>query len=174
MVWNFDPRKLVKDQQQEENKKIEDVIMDQEKLDLFKEEEEKALRKKSNIRDALDSATEIIREFKFRKKHGDDAYHDAKLEQDSSYRDPRLYTDEENKKYYRQEIESMKGMFEGATIDWDTYETIWPDDKKPESVETKYGKKDEEGPTFQLASYKSDGPTGLITTESTNDPFTGM
>ena len=39
--------------------------MDQEKLDLFKEEEEKALRKKSNIRDALDSATEIIREFKF-------------------------------------------------------------------------------------------------------------
>ena len=63
MVWNFDPRKLVKDQQQEENKKIEDVIMDQEKLDLFKEEEEKALRKKSNIRDALDSATKIIREF---------------------------------------------------------------------------------------------------------------
>ena len=50
MVWNFDPRKLVKDQQQEENKKIEDVIMDQEKLDLFKEEEEKALRKRSNIR----------------------------------------------------------------------------------------------------------------------------
>ena len=173
MVWNFDPRKLVKDQQEEENKKIEDVIMDQEKLDLFKEEEEKALRKRSNIREGLEKAVEVVREFKFRRKHGDDAYHDAKLEQDSSYRDPRLYTDEENKKYYREEIKSMKGMFEGATIDWDTGETLWPDDKKPESVETKYGKKDEEGPTFQLASYKSDGPTGLITTESMNDPFTG-
>ena len=31
MVWNFDPRKLVKDQQEEENKKIEDVIMNLEK-----------------------------------------------------------------------------------------------------------------------------------------------
>ena len=173
MVWNFDPRKLVKDQQEEENKKIEDVIMDQEKLDLFNEEKEKALRKRSNIREGLESAVQIVREFKFRKKHGDDAYHDAKLEQDSSYRDPRLYTDEENKKYYRQEIESMRGMFKGATIDWDTFETVWPDDKKPESVETKYGKKDEEGPTFQLASYKGDGTTGLVTTESINDPFSG-
>ena len=99
MVRYFDPRKLVLDQQEEEKQKVEDVLFTQEKIDLKKEEDAKALRKRSNIRKGLDAAAQVVREFKFRKKHGDDAYHDAKLEQDPDYRDPRDYTDEENKKY---------------------------------------------------------------------------
>ena len=171
MVRYFDPRKLVLDQQEEEKQKVEDVLFTQEKIDLKKEEDAKALRKRINIRKGLDAAAQVVREFKFRKKHGDDAYHDAKLEQDPDYRDPRDYTDEENKKYYRQEIESMRGMFKGATIDWETGETIWPEGKKPETVEQKYGSKDDKGPKFQLASYESKGTTGEFLTEGTKDPF---
>ena len=65
MVFGFDPRKLVKDQQEEEEKKVKDVLLTQERLDLLKEEKEAALRKRSNIRDALDSADKAVREYKY-------------------------------------------------------------------------------------------------------------
>ena len=52
----------------------------------------------------------MIREHSFEKKYGKDAYYDAKLEQDPDYRDPRLFTKEENKAYLRSEMESMKGI----------------------------------------------------------------
>ena len=44
MVRYFDPRKLVLDQQEEEKQKVEDVLFTQEKIDLKKEEDAKALR----------------------------------------------------------------------------------------------------------------------------------
>ena len=49
MVFGFDPRKLVKDEQDKEKKKIEEILSQQEKFDLAKEANEAALRKKSNI-----------------------------------------------------------------------------------------------------------------------------
>jgi len=70
MVFGFDPRKLVKDQQEEEKKKVEKVISDQEAYDLQLEEREARLRKKSQIREGLDNAFKIIRETKFRIKEG--------------------------------------------------------------------------------------------------------
>ena len=78
MVFGFDPRKLVKDEQDKEKKKVEEVVSQQEKYDLLKEKTEAALRKKSQIRGALDDAFKIIRETKFRIKEGDDAYYDYK------------------------------------------------------------------------------------------------
>ena len=39
MVRYFDPRKLIVDQQEEEKKKVEDVLLTQERLDLIKEKE---------------------------------------------------------------------------------------------------------------------------------------
>ena len=36
MVRYFDPRKLIVDQQEEEKKKVEDVLLTQERLDLIK------------------------------------------------------------------------------------------------------------------------------------------
>jgi len=68
MVRYFDPRKLVLDQQEEEKKKVEDVLLTQERLDLIKEKEEAALRKKSNIREGLKAADKAVREFKFLKE----------------------------------------------------------------------------------------------------------
>ena len=76
MVFGFDPRKLVKDQQEEEKKKVEKVISDQEAYDLQLEKREARLRKKSQIREGLDNAFKIIRETKFRNKEGDDPYYD--------------------------------------------------------------------------------------------------
>ncbi len=168
MVRYFDPRKLIVDQQEEEKKKVEDVLLTQERLDLIKEKEAAALRKRSNIREGLKAADKAVREFKFLKED-EDAYYDWKIKQDPDFRDPRDYTDDENKEYYRQEIESMRGMFEGATIDWKTGETIWPEGKQRETVEKKYG--DVKGIKPQLASYKVDGTTGLLKEESTNDPY---
>jgi len=168
MVRYFDPRKLVLDQQEKENKKVEDVLLTQERLDLIKEKEEAALRKRSNIREGLNAAERTVREFKFLKEN-EDAYYDWKIKQDPGFRDPREYTDDENKEYYRQEIESMRGMFEGATIDWKTGETIWPEGKKRETVERKYGEVERIKP--QLASYKADGTTGLLKEDSTDDPY---
>ncbi len=78
MVRYFDPRQLILDQQEEEEKKVQDVLLTQERLDLFKEEEEKALRKRSSIREGLTEAAKIIRDVKFRIKEGDDAYYDYK------------------------------------------------------------------------------------------------
>ena len=168
MVRYFDPRKLILDQQEEEKKKVEDVLLTQERLDLIKEKEAAALRKRSNIREGLKAADKAVREFKFLKED-EDAYYDWKIKQDPGFRDPREYTDDENKDYYRQEIESMRGMFEGATIDWKTGETIWPDGKKRETVERKYGEVERIKP--QLASYEVDGTTGLLKEDSTNDPY---
>ena len=168
MVRYFDPRKLILDQQEKEKKKVEDVLLTQERLDLIKEKEAAALRKRSNIREGLKAADKAVREFKFLKED-EDAYYDWKIKQDPGFRDPREYTDDENKDYYRQEIESMRGMFEGATIDWKTGETIWPEGKKRETVEKKYGEVEKIKP--QLASYEADGTTGLLKEDSTNDPY---
>ena len=85
MVFGFDPRKLVKDQQEEEEKKVQDVLLTQEKLDLLKEEEEAALRKRSNIRDALDSADKAVREYKYLQKHGFDAWKELKIKEDPAW-----------------------------------------------------------------------------------------
>ena len=65
MVWGFDPRKLVKDKQEEEEKKVESAIERQERLDKMAAETEAYLRKKSNIKDQLDKAAKAIREVKF-------------------------------------------------------------------------------------------------------------
>ena len=93
MVFGFDPRKLVKDEQDKEKKKVEEVVSAQEKYDLELERREARLRKKSQIRGALDDAFKIIRETKFRIKEGDDAYYDYKKRSDPTYKDPREYAE---------------------------------------------------------------------------------
>ncbi len=74
MVFGFDPRKLVKDKQEEEEKKVETAIERQERLDKMAEETEAALRKQSKIKKALDKADEAIREVKFAEKFGLDKW----------------------------------------------------------------------------------------------------
>ena len=78
MVRYFDPRQLILDQQEKEEKKVQAVLLTQERLDLLNEEKEKALRKRSSIREGLTEAAKIIRDVKFRIKEGDDAYYDYK------------------------------------------------------------------------------------------------
>ena len=151
MVFGFDPRKLVKDQQEEEKKKVEEVVSEQEKYDLLKEENEARLRKKSNIKDALEDAFKIIRETKFRIKEGDDAYYDYKKRKDPSYQDPREYAEGE---IFITPSE-LKNMERGG--------------KKVKNLEEEYG--DEEPIKPQLASYEASGTTGKIKTESTKDPL---
>ena len=116
MVFGFDPRKLVEEDQEDKNKEVKEAV---DSVLTFEEEEEKNeafIRKQSNISTAIDGAFKALREHKFEKKFGKDAYIDEKIKEDPEYRDPRLYTDEENKTYYRSEMESMKGLLEGFSF----------------------------------------------------------
>ena len=115
MPFGFDPRKLIEEDKDNKKKETEEVVFEQTKIDQEALDKENRLRKQSNISKAFDSVTQMLREHSFEKKYGKDAYYDAKLEQDPDYRDPRLYTKEENKAYFRSEMESMKGILKGVT-----------------------------------------------------------
>ena len=95
MPFGFDPRKLIKEDK--ENKKVESdgTIWKQAQIDQEALEIANSLRRKSNFTNALTKVDQIVREFKFEKEHGEDAYIDAKIEQNPEYRDKRLFTEEE-------------------------------------------------------------------------------
>ena len=176
MVFGFDPRKLVDEDKKEKKKEVEDVVWEQVSIDEEEEKKENQLRRTSNIKKALTQVDQIIREFKYEKKYGKDAYHDAKLKQNPYYRDPRKYTDEENKEWFRKEIESMRGMFQGATIDWKTGDTIWPEGKGPKTLEREYGEKPEEQTFKNMVKFAStNSEDGQVSewesTGSSPDPF---
>ena len=82
MVFGFDPRKLIKDQQEEEEKKVETAIERQKRLDDMAAETEAYLRKQSNIKDQLDTAAKAIREVKFAEKFGIAEWAKAKEKED--------------------------------------------------------------------------------------------
>ena len=168
MVFAFDPRKLVDDEQKLKKEEVVDAVDKQLSYDELVEKHDTALRKKSNIKNALDSVSEIVREFKYRKKHGEDAYYDEKLKHDPDFRDPRNYTEEENKQYYRDEIASMEGMLSGAKLDFNTYDTVWEEGKGP-TLESEYGDKKEKD------SFKDNivlaGATGKMQVSSKGIPF---
>ena len=147
MVWNFDPRKLVKDQQEEEEKKIEEILSQQEKFDLAKEANEAALRKKSNIKDQLDKAAKAIREVKFAEKFGLDEWAKAKEKED-----PDAWKELED--------------WQDNTVLGKLFNT-----DKSKTLEEEYGDDQEIKPQF--ASYAMAGTTGPIEVKSTTDPFAG-
>ena len=176
MVFGFDPRKLVDEDKKEKKKEIDDAVWEQVSLDEEEEKKENQLRRTSNIKNALNTVDQIVREFKYEKKYGKDAYLDAKLKENPYYRDPRKYTEEENKEYFRKEMESMKGIFQGATIDWKTGDTIWPDGKGPNTLERQYGDKPEEQSFKNLVRFASTNSSEGETSEwestgSTQSPF---
>jgi len=168
MVFAFDPRKLVDDEQKLKKEEVVDAVDKQLSYDELVEKHDTALRKKSNIKNALDSVGEIVREFKYRKKHGEDAYYDEKLKHDPDFRDPRNYTEEENKQYYRDEMASMRGMLKGATLDFETYDTVWEEGTGP-TLESEYGDKKEKD------SFRDNivlaGATGKMEVSSKGIPF---
>ena len=101
MVFGFDPRKLVEEEQEDKKKEVKEAV---DSVLTFEEEAEKNeafLRKKSKISNAFDTAFKTLREFQFEKKYGEDAYIDEKLKEDPEYRDPRKFTEAENKEYFR-------------------------------------------------------------------------
>ena len=141
MVFGFDPRKLVDEDQENKKKEVKEAV---DSVLTFEEEAEKNeafIRKKSTISDAFDSAFKVLREFQFEKKHGEDAYIDEKLKEDPDYRDPRKFSDAENKEYFRQEIESMRGLMKGVKYDFSTGNTIYPEDDKLNENQKKFFKK---------------------------------
>ena len=142
MPFGFDPRKLVDDEKKLKKEEVVEAVNKQLTYDEELERSEANIRKNSNIKNALDTVGQIVREFKYRKKYGDDANYDEKLKHDPDFRDPRNYTEEENKQYYRDEIASMEGMLSGAKLDFETYDTVWDEGKGP-TLESKYGDKPE-------------------------------
>ena len=130
MVFGFDPRKLVEEDQEDKKKEVKEAV---DSVLTFEEEAEKNeafIRKQSNISNAFDSAFKTLREHQFRKKYGEDAYIDEKLKEDPEYRDPRKFSDAENKEYFRKEMESMRGIFADTKIDWATGNIIYPEEDK--------------------------------------------
>ena len=181
MVFGFDPRKLVEEEQEDKKKEVKEAV---DSVLTFEEEAEKNeafIRKQSNISDAFDTAFKTLREFQFKKKYGEDAYIDEKLKEDPEYRDPRKFSDAENKEYFRKEMESMRGLMEGVKYDFSTGNTIYPEEDKLNENQKKFFKKgkyktlaseageteDEEKPTFKTVQ----GDDAFIYTESKGIPF---
>ncbi len=141
MVFGFDPRKLVEEDQDDKKKEVKEAV---DSVLSFEEEAEKNeafIRKQSNISSAFDNAFKVLREHQFKKKYGEDAYIEEKLKEDPDYRDPRKFSDAENKEYFRKEMESMRGIFEGAKVDWATGSTIFPEDDKLNENQKRFLKK---------------------------------
>ena len=190
MPFGFDPRKLI--EEEKENKKVESdgTIWKQAQIDQEALEIANNLRRKSNINEALTKVDQNIREFKFEKEHGKDAYIDAKLKQNPEYRDERLFTEEENKAYYRDEMTNMKGLLKGVKVDWATGDDILPDEadmnenqlkfyKKGEyaTIQKEYGEKPEQETYKNLAQFASTNAAGgekiewKTTDGNSSDPF---
>jgi len=182
MVFGFDPRKLVEEDQEDKKKEVKEAV---DSVLTFEEEAEKNeafIRKQSNISDAFDTAFKTLREHQFKKKYGEDAYIDEKLKEDPEYRDSRKFSDAENKEYFRKEMESMRGIMEGVKFDFSTGNTIYPEEDKLNQNQKKFFKKgkyatlaseagetdDEEKPKFKTTQ---DGVGGFIYTESAGVPF---
>jgi hypothetical protein len=181
MVFGFDPRKLVEEDQEDKKKEVKEAV---DSVLTFEEEAEKNeafIRKQSTISDAFDTAFKTLREFQFRKKYGEDAYIDEKLKEDPEYRDSRKFSDAENKEYFRKEMESMQGLMSGVKFDFSTGTTIYPEDDKLNENQKKFFKKGkyktlaseagetdtEEEPTFKTVQ----GDDAFIYTESKGIPF---
>ena len=180
MVFGFDPRTLVEEDQEDKKKETKEAI---DSVLTFEEEAEKNeafIRKQSKISTAFDGAFKALREHKFEKKFGKDAYIDEKLKEDPEYRDPREFTDEENKAYYRGEMESMKGIMEGVSIfsnepfgisveDMNENQLKFYKQGKYKTLATEAGETDtEEKPKFKT---EQPGAGGFIYTESSGVPF---
>ena len=82
MPFGFDPRKLVKEKEEQEKENENNVIWETIAKDIDAEEKEKALRKKSTIQEALDMAEQAIRESKYMEKHGWNVWYKKKKEID--------------------------------------------------------------------------------------------
>ena len=190
MPFGFDPRKLI--DEEKENKKVESdgTIWKQAQIDQEALEIANNLRRKSNINKALTTVDQNIREFKFEKEHGEDAYIDAKLKQNPEYRDKRLFTEEENKAYYRDEMTNMKGLLKGVKVDWATGDDILPDEAdmnenqlkfykkgKYATIQKEYGEKPEQETYKNLAQFASTNAAGgekiewKTTDGNSSDPF---
>ena len=173
MPFGFDPRKLI--DEEKENKKIDNdgTIWKQAQIDQEALEIANNLRRKSNIADAMTKVDQSLREFKFEKEHGEDAYIDAKIKQNPEYRDKRLFTEDENKAYYRKEMSEMKGLLKGVKIDWATGDDILPDEAdmnenqlkafkkgKYATLQNEYGEKPEQETYKNLAQFASTNSVG--------------
>jgi hypothetical protein len=182
MVFGFDPRKLVEEDQENKKKEVKEAV---DSVLTFEEEAEKNeafIRKQSNISNAFDTAFKTLREFQFKKKYGEDAYIDEKLKEDSEYRDPRKFSEAENKEYFRKEMESMQGLMSGVKYDFSTGNVIYPEEDKLNENQKKFFKKgkyatlaseagetdEEEKPKFKTTQ---PGSGGFIYTESEGVPF---
>jgi len=182
MVFGFDPRKLVEEDQEDKKKEVKEAV---DSVLTFEEEAEKNeafIRKQSNISNAFDTAFKTLREHQFQKKHGEDAFINEKLKEDPEYRDSRKFSDAENKEYFRKEMESMRGIMEGVKLDFSTGNTIYPEDDKLNENQKKFFKKGkyktlaseagetDEEPPFKFTT-EQPGSGGFIYTESAGIPF---
>ena len=139
MVFGFDPRKLIDEDKKNKKEEEKKAWYEREELDKAEEEYENSLRRKSNIKNAFDSAFQTLREYKYLKKHGKEEYHKAKKLQDPDY-EPQSF---------REWAKENKGILQGTTMDWKTGDTIWPEELNEnqkrllgKTLETEYGEKD--------------------------------
>ena len=85
MPFGFDPRKLVEETKKKEKENEDNIIWETIAKYIDAEEKEKALRKKSGIKESLDMAEQAIRESKYMQKHGIDVWAKKKKELDPTF-----------------------------------------------------------------------------------------
>jgi len=181
MGFGLKPRDLVEEDKQDKEKEVKAAVDSVLSFEEEKEKNDAFIRKQSSIANAFDTAFKALRDHQFEKKHGEDAFIDKKLKEDSEYRDPRKFTEAENKEYFRKEMESMKGLMSGVKVDWSTGENIYPEDDKLNENQKKFLKKgkyktlsseagetDEEEP-FNYST-EEPGTNGFIYTNSKGIP----
>ena len=85
MPFGLDPRKLVEETKKKEKEEQDNIVWETIAKGIEVEETEKALRKKSTIKDVFSKAEQAIRESKYMEKHGIAAWATKKKELDPTF-----------------------------------------------------------------------------------------
>ena len=118
MVWAFDPRKLIEEEKENEKKKVKEVLSEQEEYDKALEKEnakakktEDQEKKKGTVKRVFDDIKDILKEVNYAKKHGGEAYLEAKKKEDPD--DPIFDTPLEKIKAIKEQFSDLGSVFTG-------------------------------------------------------------
>ena len=134
----FDPRTLIEEEKEKEEKKVKDALTEQEEFDRAVEKENARVDKQKDVEKRKDFMSEVfsgvkkaIKEVNYYKKHGGEAYFKAKREEDPDHPmfDPPLEKLKKIKQDFSDIGAAFKGEFKGEAKAYTLAETEDPEIK---------------------------------------------
>ena len=114
----FDPQTLIDEEKENEKKKVKEVLSEQEEYDKALEKEnakakktEDQEKKKGTVKRVFDDIKDILKEVNYAKKHGGEAYLEAKKKEDPD--DPIFDTPLEKIKAIKEQFSDLGSVFTG-------------------------------------------------------------